>query len=120
MKVAELATTVRDAITVSRVFAEPYETDGVTVIAAATVVGGAGGGGGHDERGQEGEGGGFGVVARPAGAYVIKDGRARWCPAVDANRLVATIGAVAIAYLFTRARIEKARATAATSAPDRP
>ena len=36
MKVAELATTVRDAITVSRVFAEPYETDGVTVIAAAT------------------------------------------------------------------------------------
>ena len=69
MKVAELATTVRDAITVSRVFAEPYEQDGVTVIAAATVAGGAGGGGGHDERGQEGEGGGFGVRARPAGAY---------------------------------------------------
>ena len=64
MKVAELVTTVRDAITVSRVFAEPYEKDGVTVIAAATVVGGAGGGGGHDERGQEGEGGGFGVSAR--------------------------------------------------------
>jgi hypothetical protein len=30
MRVAELATTVRDAITVSRVFAEPYEEDGVT------------------------------------------------------------------------------------------
>ena len=45
MKVAEQATIVRDAITVSRVFAEPYETDGVTVIAAATVAGGAGGGG---------------------------------------------------------------------------
>jgi uncharacterized spore protein YtfJ len=107
MKVAELATTVRDAITVSRVFAEPYETDGVTVIAAATVVGGAGGGGGHDERGQEGEGGGFGVAARPAGAYVV-------------NRLFATIGAVAIAYLLTRARIEKARATAAINPPERP
>jgi hypothetical protein len=66
MEVAELATTVRDAITVSRVFAEPYEKDGVTVIAAATVAGGAGGGGGHDERGQEGEGGGFGVSARLA------------------------------------------------------
>ena len=51
MKVAELATTVGDAITVRRVFAEPYERDGVTVIAAATVAGGAGGGGGHDERG---------------------------------------------------------------------
>jgi len=120
MKVAELVTTVRDAITVSRVFAEPYEKDGVTVIAAATVAGGGGGGGGHDERGQEGEGGGFGVVARPAGAYVIKDGRVRWRPAVDVNRLVATIGAVAIAYLFTRARIEKARAKAAISTADRP
>ena len=30
MKVAELAATVRDAVTVSRVFAEPYEEDGVT------------------------------------------------------------------------------------------
>ena len=68
MKVAELVTTVRDAITVTRVFSEPYEQDGVTVITAATVAGGGGGGGGHDERGQEGEGGGFGVGARPAGA----------------------------------------------------
>ena len=119
MKVADLATTVRDAITVNRVFAEPYEKDGVTVIAAATVAGGGGGGGGHDERGQEGEGGGFGVAARPAGAYVIKDGRVRWRPAVDVNRLVATIGAVAIAYLFTRGRIEKARAKAAIHPPDR-
>jgi uncharacterized spore protein YtfJ len=120
MKVAELATTVRDAITVSRVFAEPYEKDGVTVIAAATVTGGAGGGGGHDERGQEGEGGGFGVIARPAGAYVIKDGRVWWRPAVDVNRLFAIVGAVAIAYLLTRARIEKARARAATHTSDRP
>ena len=119
MKVAELVTSVRDAITVRRVFAEPYEKDGVTVIAAAIVVGGAGGGGGHDERGQEGEGGGFGVLARPAGVYVIKDGRVWWRPAVDVNRLVATIGAVAIAYLFTRVRIEKARTAIAINWPDR-
>jgi uncharacterized spore protein YtfJ len=119
MKVAELATTVRDAITVSRVFAEPYETDGVTVIAAAIVAGGGGGGSGHDDRGQEGERGGFGVAARPAGAYVIKDGTVRWRPAVDVNRLLATIGA-AIAYLFSRARIQKARATAASNPPERP
>ena len=101
-------------------FAEPYEQDGVTVIAAATVAGGAGGGGGRDERGQEGEGCGFGVRARPAGAYVIKDGRVWWRPAVDVNRLFATIGEVAIAYLFTRVRIEKARAAIATRTPDRP
>jgi hypothetical protein len=42
------------------VFTEPYEKDGVTVIAAAIVAGGAGWWRGHDERGQEGEGGGFG------------------------------------------------------------
>jgi len=120
VKLEDLATTVGDAITVSRVFAEPHEKDGVTVITAATVAGGAGGGGGHDERGQEGEGGGFGISARPAGAYVIKDGRVLWRPAVDVNRLLATVGAVAIAYLFTRARIEKARAKAAIRTADRP
>ena len=67
MKVVELVTTARDAITVQRVFAEPYEKDGVIVIAAAIVAGGGGGGGGHDDQGQEGEGGGFGVMspARP-------------------------------------------------------
>ena len=58
-----------------RVFAEPYERNGTTVIAAAKVRGGGGGGGGHDKDAQEGEGGGFGLAARPAGAYVIRDGR---------------------------------------------
>jgi uncharacterized spore protein YtfJ len=84
------------------------------------VAGGAGGGGGHDERGQEGEGGGFGVSARPAGAYVIKDGRVWWQPAVDVNRLFASIGVVVIAYLFTRVRVEKARAAIAINTLDRP
>jgi hypothetical protein len=50
------------------------------------------------------------VSARPAGAYVIKDGTVRWRPAVDVNRLLVTAGAVVIAYLLARARIEKARA----------
>ena len=72
MKVIELVTTARDAITVKRVFAEPYEKDGVTVIPAAIVAGGGGGGGGHDDQGQEGEGGGFGVMSRPAGAFVYR------------------------------------------------
>ena len=34
MKLDQLITTARDAITVKRVFAEPYEKEGVTVIAA--------------------------------------------------------------------------------------
>jgi hypothetical protein len=41
-------------------------------------------------------------------------------PAVDVNRLFATVGAVAIAYLFTRIRIEKARAAIAINTADRP
>jgi uncharacterized spore protein YtfJ len=110
MKFDELVTTVRDTISVRRVYAEPIERDGVLVIPAATVGGGGGAGQGHDDRGQEGEGGGFGVGARPAGAYTVKDGNVRWIPAVDINRLAATVGAVAIVYLLTRARIAKAQA----------
>jgi uncharacterized spore protein YtfJ len=114
MTVNELATIVTESITAKRVFAEPYERDGVTVIPAATVAGGGGGGGGHDEEHQQGgEGGGFGLSARPAGAYVIKDGNVSWQPAVDVNRLVATIGAIAVAYLLTRTRIARVRARAA-------
>ncbi|GII67450.1 hypothetical protein Skr01_75350 [Sphaerisporangium krabiense] len=76
-----------------RVYGEPYEKDGVTVIPAVSVS--AGGGFGRGERrgleqGKEdgGSGGGGGAIARPAGAYVIKDGEVRWEPALDVNRLV--------------------------------
>jgi uncharacterized spore protein YtfJ len=109
MKVADMVSTARDVITVKRVYAEPYEKDGLTVIPAAVVSGGAGGGTGHDEKGQEGEGGGFGVSGRPAGAYVIKGGEVSWRPAVDVNRILTIVGAVAIAYLLMRPRVVRAR-----------
>jgi uncharacterized spore protein YtfJ len=109
MKVDELIAKTKDSLEAKRVYAEPYEKDGITVIAAATLAGGAGGGTGHDEKGQEGEGGGFGLTAKPVGAYVIKDGKVRWEPAIDVNRLVATAGAVAIAALFVTLRIVKAQ-----------
>jgi uncharacterized spore protein YtfJ len=112
MNIQEVLTTAREAITVRRVFGDPYEKNGVTFIAAARVGGGGGGGGGHDNDGQQGEGGGFGVGARPAGAYVIKDGNVRWMPAVDVNRIIAMIGVVALVFLITRARIERIRAKA--------
>ena len=115
VKLEQLITTARDAITVKRVFAEPYETEGVTIITAATLTSAVGAGGGHDERGQEGEGGGFGLSARPAGAYVIKEGNVIWRPAVDVTRLFGTIGAIVIAYLLTRAAVERARAKASAS-----
>ena len=113
MKIDEIVTNTRDAITVRRVFAEPYVQEGVTVIAAAKVSGGAGGGGGQDQEGQSGEGGGFGIQGRPVGAYVIKNGQVTWMPAVDVNRVVTAIAFVVATYLITHGRIEKMRAKAA-------
>lgn len=104
MKFDELLTTAREAITVRRVFGEPYERDGVTVIPGAFVSGGGGGGSGYDERGQEGWGGGLGVRARPSGAFVLRDRDLRWQPAVDVNRLAAVVGAIAVMYLYARSR----------------
>ena len=112
MKLEELVTTARDTIAVRRVYAEPVTQDGTTVITAARVAGGVGGGGGHDREGQEGEGGGFGVQARPAGAYVIKNGAVSWVPAVDVNRVVVVLGAVLIAFFVTRVRVIKLRTKA--------
>jgi len=112
MNMSEVLQAAKDAITVSRVFGEPYERDGLTVIPAATVGGGGGGGHGHDPKGQEGEGGGFGMMGRPAGAYVIKDGQVSWRPAVDPNRVIVIAGLVLVTYLLSRPRLVRARAVA--------
>jgi uncharacterized spore protein YtfJ len=102
MRPAELLGSLRDAITVSRVFGEPYERDGVTVIPAAAVRGG--GGAGTGKSGESGEGGGFGMIARPTGAFVIQEGKVTWKPAVDVNRVVtvAVLGWLTVAWLVTR------------------
>jgi uncharacterized spore protein YtfJ len=55
VKLDELMTTAQNAITVKRVFGEPYDKDGVTVITAAGVAGGVGGGGGSDEQSRQGK-----------------------------------------------------------------
>jgi len=85
----------QDAMTVRRVFGEPIQAEGVTILPVA-VVGGGGGGGG---RGQDG-GVGYGMGVRPAGVYVIRNGRATWRPAVNVNLIVAGGQLVAIAALF--------------------
>jgi uncharacterized spore protein YtfJ len=81
---------VRDTLGVRRVFGDPYEVDGCTVIPVANVVGGAGGGGGEGSK--EGESGtgfgtGFGLQARPVGVYQVRDGEVLWKPAIDVTRL---------------------------------
>ena len=99
MNVHELVATARDALSVRKVFGEPYERDGVTVIPAAVLRGGVGGGGGENEQGERGECGGFGLIARPAGAYVIKDGVVRWQAALDLNRALGLVAGVAAVWL---------------------
>ncbi len=103
MDLQDVLATARDAVTVRRVFAEPYEKDGVTVIAAAAIGGGAGGGSGT-EGGGEGEGAGFGVGARPVGAFVISGGTVTWRPAVDLGRLAAAAAVVLSVLILSRAR----------------
>jgi hypothetical protein len=44
------------------------------------------------------------VIARPVGAYVIKDGTVRWVPAVDVNRAILVAGAIALVALHRRRR----------------
>ncbi|HJP64686.1 MAG TPA: sporulation protein [Actinomycetota bacterium] len=93
----------RDAITVRRIYGDPVESDGVTVIPAASVFGGSGGGGDMDGNG----GGGFGLIGRPAGAWVIKDGEVTWQRAIDLNRL-ASLGFLLLAgWLFRRRRTRR-------------
>lgn len=83
--VDELLRGAQDAIAAKRVYGEPVEQDGVTVIPAAAVRGGGGGGGDSENNG----GGGFGLMARPVGAYVIgPEGEVAWKPAIDVQRMV--------------------------------
>ncbi len=101
MDMPELISNARDAMSAKRVFGEPYEKDGVTIITAAKVSGGGGGGSGGDGKGGEGSGGGFGLSASPVGAYVIRNGKVRWIPAVDVNRVILGGQFVAIMMLLT-------------------
>ena len=117
MDVQELLQQARDSLTVGRVFGEPIETGGVTFIPAARVRGGGGGGEGQspDEAGPaargpgSGSGGGFGMDAKPVGAYVIRDGKVSWQPAVDVNRIVLGGQVTAIVGLLVIRRILRDR-----------
>ena len=93
----------KDAITVRRVYGDPYQVEGITLIPAANVMGGGGGGGDTEGNG----GAGFGLAARPAGAWVIKDGHARWQPTLDLNRVIFVGQLVAIVALLTIRSIVK-------------
>ena len=130
MQVEELLARSRDAMTVKRVFGDPIDKDGITIIPVANVMGGGGGGSGEGPvamgggpatmgAGEEdattamamgsGRGAGFAVRATPAGVYVIKGGEVIWQPAMDLTRIAIMGQIVAIVFLLVLRSILKSR-----------
>lgn len=110
-KIDELVADSRDAFTVDRVYGEPYQSNGVTLIPAASIRGGFGGGEGEgSEDTPAGSGGGMGISARPVGAFQIKGDQVSWIPAVDLSRII-VMGqvVVVIAALVIRSIARKRR-----------
>jgi uncharacterized spore protein YtfJ len=99
---------IQDRFNAGLVYGDPVEQDGVIVIPAARVMGG--GGGGSD--GSQGEGGGFGLRATPAGAWVFKSGSARWRPAINLNAIILGGQLVGISYLMFAWLVERSKARA--------
>lgn len=107
--VEEILSKAREDMNVKRVFGEPIEREGMTIIPVANVSGGGGGGGGHAEEGRDGFGVGYGVNAKPLGVYVIKNGDLSWQPSIDVNRVIFVGQLVAIAVVIMFGLVLKAR-----------
>lgn len=113
-KIEEMITGARDALTVQRVYGEPYKSNGVTFIPAVALRGGGGGGEGEGGESQPaGSGGGFGMAARPVGAYQIRGDEVSWVPAADTTKVIVVSEIVLIVGLLVIRSILKARRTAA-------
>ncbi|KUL35254.1 spore germination protein GerW family protein [Actinoplanes awajinensis] len=99
-----------DNAVVGRVFGEPVERDGIILLPVAKVSAGAGSGSGSGkapagektaaEGEGEGSGGGYGLSAKPAGVFILKEGDVHWKPAVDINKIVLGGQVVAIVALL--------------------
>jgi uncharacterized spore protein YtfJ len=105
--VDELLGRIGSNVSVQRVFGEPIDRDGITVVPVAVVAGGGGAGGGQqsdgsDSGGSDGSGGGFGLWSRGIGVYAIQDGQVRFVPAVDVVAL-GLAGAMVLRLLFKAA-----------------
>ena len=112
MNLDEMIRGTRDSMKAQMVYGEPIERDGLLVVPAAKVSGGGGGGRGTAAEGKEaaeGSGGGFGVMARPAGAWIIRGESVDWQPALDLNRVILGGQIVAIVALLVLRSILKSR-----------
>ena len=109
MDIEEMVARSQDAATVARVYGEPHEKDGTTVIPAARV---SARGGSGAARGGEHSGGGFRADAEPVGAFVIRDGEVEWKPVFDLSATVRRgqlVGAVALLVLWAVIRALRGR-----------
>ena len=91
-------------VVVEKVFGDPIERHGQTIVPVAAIRMGGGGGsgvGGDDVSGGSGEGGGFGGIARPVGVFVLSEDGVSWRPAFDWTRAFVVGNLTAIAYFVT-------------------
>jgi uncharacterized spore protein YtfJ len=115
-KLDEILADAGKSLGVRRVYGEPYEKNGVTVIPAARVMGGAGGGGADATADSStgapatGSGVGFGMSGGPVGAFVIKGDEVKWVPAVDVNRLMLGFQVAIVVFFLVMRSISKTRA----------
>ncbi len=108
MRVMDIVSETKSVMRATEVFGTPYEKNGLTIIPAAKISGGAGGGG--DQHEPQAGGVGFGVMSRPAGAFVIKGDDVRWQSVIDVNRAILMSQVVAIVALLTLRTIVKSLA----------
>src|SRR5262245_47096165 len=108
MSVESLLAKANEGFHAGRAFGPVMEAEGCLIIPVAFRAGG-GGGGGAPAPGTEGvaAGGGFGGVTWPLGVYVVKDGTARWVPAIDVTRVA--LGVIGLVRAGMRLRARRGR-----------
>ena len=104
--IVQLAHELGIAADARRIYGQPIEQDGVTVIPVAKVGYGFGGGGGKKDD-DEGMGGGGGLGLIPVGWIEIKNGETRFRPTRDPLSYVPAVMTFAPLILFTVWKITK-------------
>jgi uncharacterized spore protein YtfJ len=106
--VERLADKVGAAANITKIYGEPIDRDGTTIIPVAKVRYGFGGGGGV-QKDQRGSGGGGGVLVTPYGYIEIKNGSSEFrritgagmnIPTILAGSIVGLIAIRALSMLF--------------------
>jgi uncharacterized spore protein YtfJ len=92
MSARDVIAGISDNSSAKRVFGEPIDRDGISIIPVARIRGAFGGGDGEPSKDHpeqlSGWGGGGAWSATPAGVYLVKNGETTWLPAVDVNRAI--------------------------------